>query len=86
MRYFGSVLRCSTVRRSEIKEIPATRSPNEIYYRFDIMQWHALEHPVLPREFGPNVALFTHMFLLENSEYTCELTLLSPRRVRLYQA
>jgi hypothetical protein len=86
VRLCARVLRCSTVRRSDIREIPATKSPNEIYYRFDVTPWQTLERPVLPRDFGPNVAVFTNMFLLENSEHTAQLGLLSPMEFRLYHA
>ena len=72
IEYYGEVLTTSTVKRSEITEIPDDSS--EMYYRFEIKEWKHLSHPIEPKEFGYRSTL-TNMFLLENSEYVPELFL-----------
>ncbi len=81
---YGSVLRCSKVKRKDITEIPTTSKQDEWYYRFDIHKWIELRHSIKVREIGPRVNIFTNKFLLENSEFVPELYLRSTEELRLY--
>ncbi|ADY55391.1 Domain of unknown function DUF2357-containing protein [Syntrophobotulus glycolicus DSM 8271] len=84
IRLYGSVLRCSTVKRKDITEIPTKSKQDEWYYRFDVQEWTELNCPIKVREFGPRVNIFTNKFLLENSEYVPELYIRSTEELRLY--
>jgi len=81
IRYYGEVLRCSSVKRSEITEIP--KLSEELYYRFEIKEWKKLSRPIVPKEFGFSRS-FTNTFLLEHSEYIPELYIRSEQEYRLY--
>ncbi len=81
IEYYGEVLTTSTVKRSEVTEVPD--DSGEMYYRFEIKEWKRLSHPIEPKEFGYRSTL-TNMFLLENSEYVPELFLKSEEEYRFY--
>ena len=84
VRIFGEVESCRLMRRRDIREIPPTRDPEQLYYRFDIKKWHRLDWPVLPGEFGPKVCMSTNYFLLHNAKCVDELYIQNVEQWRLY--
>lgn len=83
--FFGAVRRTALLPRGAITEVPmrTNGNPNAPYYRFEIAQWVALEHPILPAE-GAFVHEYTTLFLLHHAEKIQELLLQSEAEYRLY--
>ena len=48
IRYYGTVIRASKVKRSTIPFPSGRRNPDEEYYAFVVKEWIPLGHPVLP--------------------------------------
>lgn len=84
IKFYGEVTRYDIIERCKIKEIPSKRDPNSLYYRFEIKEWKSLKQSIIPREFGPNVTMFTNMYLLNNSEFVTELYISSEEEYRIY--
>ena len=82
IRYFGEVTKCIPLKRFEIKEIP--KNSDELYYRLEVKEWRALSKPIMPKEAGFGVKLFTNMFLLLHSSEVPELSIRSEAEYRLY--
>lgn len=81
INYYGEVIKCETLKRWEIKELP--KDSDELYYRFEIKEWKQLSKPIAPKEIG-FVKHFTNLFLLEHSSEIPELWIKSEEEYRLY--
>ena len=73
IRYYGTVIRVSKVKRSSIPFPSSKNNPNKDYYAFVVKEWTELPHPILPRDDSVYEPKFTNMFLLEHSDETYEL-------------
>lgn len=73
IRYYGTVIRTSRVRRREIP-FPASRNnSDELYYTFVVKDWKPLPHSIIPRDDTVYEPKYTNLFLLEHSEESYEL-------------
>ena len=81
IRYYGDVVRCTLVKRSDIRELP--KNSDEPYYRLDVKQWKELSKQIKPKEVG-SVSFYTNRFLLEHSAEVPELKLHSEAEYRLF--
>lgn len=74
IRYYGEVAEYNAVPRYTIREIHSYSQ--EIYYRFEIRQWHTLPEPIRVQDAGGVVKL-TNLFLLQNSRVDTSLQIAS---------
>ncbi len=72
IRYFGEVESCSTVKRSEIKEIP--KDSCEKYLYFKIKRWQMLDKAIEAKDMELT-AFSTTLYLLKKSYDSSELVL-----------
>lgn len=70
IKYFGEVEKIRSVPRYKIFEV--SKNSDELYYRFDVKSWKALENKIKPKEFA-EVCMFTNMFLLKTVKEFPEL-------------
>ena len=82
IRYYGRVVNCRLVPRSEITEIP--RDSDTLYYRFDVTAWRRLPRKIISKEM-PFTHMLTTEFLLQNSRQVPELFLENEQEYRLFQ-
>ncbi len=75
IRYYGEVVKCSLVKRHEIREIP--KDSNVPYYRFDIREWHKLPNVILPSG-SDIVSMSVSLDALLSSHRVSELSLKTP--------
>ncbi len=79
--YYGEVISCTKVKRSDITEIPKVSDAE--YYRFDIKEWKTLNKKIEAKEIAL-FPFFTNIFLLENCEAVPDLHIRSEEEYRLY--
>ena len=81
IRYYGEVIRCSLVKRREIKEIP--KNSDELYYRLEIKEWKEMNVPLAAKEVR-DFPFFTNMFLLQHCLEVPELRIKTAEEFRLF--
>ena len=81
VRWYGRVVNCRQVQRSEITQIP--RDSDTPYYVFTVARWEKHRRKIACREL-PITHIRTTEFLLKNSAQTPELMLEDPRQYCLY--
>ena len=81
IRYYGEVIRCLSVHRAEIREIPSSRTTP--YYRLEIREWKCLDPPIAVGDKGIITAM-TNLFLLRHCTRVPELSIGSETEYRLY--
>lgn len=81
IRYYGEVTKTSVVKRRDIKEIP--KNSDELYYRFEIKEWKALNIPLVAKEVR-DFPFYTNMFLLQHCPDVPDLHISSEEEYRLY--
>ncbi len=81
LQYVGRVVRCYTIKRNELKQIP--KKSKETYYRFDVASWEKLDYPIQPKEVG-FVRIFTNYDMMLHSREIPELMLSGKREHTLY--
>lgn len=81
IRYYGEVIRCSLVKRREIKEIP--KNSDELYYRLEIKEWKEMNVPLAAKEVR-DFPFFTNMFLLQHCSEVPDLKIKTAEEYRLY--
>ena len=82
INYLGEVESCSTLPRSQIKEIP--RQSDEKYFYFKIKSWFKLKTTIKANEM--NVTAFsTTPYLLGESKFTSELTVRNSNEHEMYK-
>ena len=81
IRYYGEVIRCSLVKRREIREIP--KNSDELYYRLEIKEWKEMNVPLVAKEVR-DVPFFTNMFLLQHCSEVPNLRIKTAEEYRLY--
>ena len=81
IRYYGEVIRCSLVKRREIREIP--KNSDELYYRLEIKEWKEMNVPLVAKE-GRDFPFFTNMFLLQHCSEVPNLRIKTAEEYRLY--
>lgn len=81
IRYYGEVIRCSLVKRREIREIP--KNSDELYYRLEIKEWKEMNVPLVAKEVR-DFPFFTNMFLLQHCSEVPNLRIKTVEEYRLY--
>ena len=81
IRYYGEVIRCSLVKRREIREIP--KNSDELYYRLEIKEWKEMNVPLVAKEVR-DFPFFTNMFLLQHCSEVPDLRIKTAEEYRLY--
>lgn len=81
IRYYGEVIRCSLVKRREIREIP--KNSDEWYYRFEVKEWKEMNVPLVAKEIR-DFPFFTNMFLLQHCSEVPDLRIKTEEEYRLY--
>ena len=81
IRYYGEVIRCSLVKRREIREIP--KNSDELYYRLEIKEWKEMNVPLVAKEVR-DFPFFTNMFLLQHCSEVPNLRIKTAEEYRLY--
>lgn len=81
IRYYGEVIRCSLVKRREIKEIP--KNSDELYYRLEIKEWKEMNVQLAAKEVR-DFPFFTNMFLLQHCSEVPDLRIKTAEEYRLY--
>lgn len=81
IRYYGEVIRCSLVKRREIREIP--KNSGEWYYRFEVKEWKEMNVPLVAKEIR-DFPFFTNMFLLQHCSEVPDLRIKTEEEYRLY--
>jgi|GEM_PF-2488254 len=82
--HYGKVISYVRIKRRDIKELNASYSPDDYYYRFEIDRWETLPHPLKARELAPKACEMTSHFLLKNCKFVNELYIRNNDEFKLY--
>lgn len=73
VKHYGKVISYSKIKRRDIKELMLSFSPDELYYKFEILEWNTMEFPICAKECGPRIYLLANKYVFDNAKYFNEL-------------
>lgn len=71
--HYARVVSYQKLKRRDISELLINFSPDNLYYRFNVLEWNELDSPVKAKEIGPVNGYMTNLYLLQNSHYVYQL-------------